>query len=176
MSAKASPERGGIDLMPYVVGAICVVIALAFLIYPLAYSMLGAFVQKGEEISLDTLTLAHFERFFVSVSYKRALWNSIVAGGLSTLLAGALALPMAYAVARVAIPFRALILSLSVVPLISPPFIGAYAWIILVGNNGVISQLLRDHLAIDLPSIYGSFGVVVALALKIGRASCRERV
>ena len=165
MNAKASPERGRIELMPYVVGAICVVIALAFLIYPLAYSMLGAFVQKGEEISLDTLTLAHFERFFVSVSYKRALWNSIVAGGLSTLLAGALALPMAYAVARVAIPFRALILSLSVVPLISPPFIGAYAWIILVGNNGVISQLLRDHLAIDLPSIYGSFGVVVALAL-----------
>ncbi|MBI3452547.1 MAG: iron ABC transporter permease [Rhodospirillales bacterium] len=151
--------------MPYIVGAVCVVLALIFLVYPIAYSMLGAFLRKGEEFSFAALTLTHFERFLASPSYQRAFWNSIMAGGLSTLLATALALPMAYAIARVAIPFRALILSLSIVPLISPPFIGAYAWIILLGNNGVISQILRSHLGVDLPSIYGPFGVVVALAL-----------
>ncbi|MBI3707980.1 MAG: iron ABC transporter permease [Proteobacteria bacterium] len=165
MKADPSALLARRDWFPYAVGALTVVAALAFLVYPLAYAMFGAFIRNGEEAAIENLTLVNFERFFTSASYKRALWNSIFAGGLSTLLAAALALPMAYAVARIAMPFRALILALSVVPLISPPFIGAYAWIILLGNNGVISQLLRTYLGIDLPSIYGPFGVVFALAL-----------
>ena len=54
----------------------------------------------------------------------------------ATLLATVIALPMAYAVARIDIPLRGLISAMTVVPLISPPFIGAYAWIIVLGRNG----------------------------------------
>ena len=162
--ARALPRRPD-RFFPLAVGGAAVAIALLFLIYPLANAILGAFVRNGQPVTLANLTLANFERFLTSVSYQRALWHSITAGAAATALATAISLPMAYAVARVAMPLRATVLAVSVLPLISPPFIGAYAWIILLGNNGIFTNLLRDYLGVGLPSIYGFFGVTVALAL-----------
>lgn len=153
------------DLAPFAVAAVSLAVALVFLIYPLASVFINAFTLNGREPSLDTVTLANFQRFFVSASYQRAFWNSVVTSGGATILAALLAVPMAYAVARVDIAWRPLILALSVIPLIAPPFIGAYAWIVLLGNNGMITQLVTSHLGFKLPSIYGSPGVILALAL-----------
>ncbi len=164
MTSVVAPAAARRDVLPYLVGAATIVIALVFLVYPLASAVFGAFIKNGQASSIANLTLVNFERFFVSASYQRALWNSLFAGTVSTALATLLALPMAYAVARVEMPFRALILGLSVIPLISPPFIGAYSWILLLGNNGLITQVLNLYLGISLPSIYGPLGVIVALA------------
>lgn len=167
MSGPAAVRGAGVvgRAFPLAIGSAAVLIALLFLVYPLSSAVLGAFVKNGQPVTLANLTLANFERFLISASYQRALWHSVVTGAAATALATALSLPMAYAVARVAMPLRATILGLSVLPLISPPFIGAYAWVILLGNSGIFTSLLRDHLGIGLPSIYGFFGVTVALAL-----------
>ena len=165
MSGTTLGAARRLDWFPYAVAAITLVVAAIFLVYPILRSVLIAFIRPGEAIAPENLTLGNFERFLTSVSYQRALWNSIWSGAVSTLAATALALPMAYAVARVAIPLRALILALSVMPLIAPPFIGAYAWIMLLGKNGMITQLLNTYLGVSLPSIYGPVGVVVALTL-----------
>ena len=127
------------DWGPLLLGAVVALVAVVFLIYPLANAMLLAFVKNGEAPGWASLTFANFARFFTATSYQRALWNSVYSGLAATLLATALALPMAYAVARVELPFRGLLTAMSVVPLISPPFIGAYAWIILLGKNGTIT-------------------------------------
>jgi len=144
---------------------VAVLIAAVFLLYPLGSAVLGAFLRNGQPVAFANLTLANFERFLISASYQRALWHSMASGAAATVLATALSLPMAYAMARVAMPLRATIMGLSVLPLISPPFIGAYAWIILLGNNGIVNNLLRQYLGFGLPSIYGFPGVVLALAL-----------
>ena len=142
-----------------------VLVAGVFIIYPLANGMLLAFVRNGEEPAWTSLTFANFARFFTAASYQRALWNSLYSGLAATLLATALALPMAYAVARVELPMRGLLCAMSVVPLISPPFIGAYAWIILLGRNGTITQFVAQTTGWTLPAIYGPGGVILALAL-----------
>ena len=164
MSATTTlhPNR---DWGPLLLGALVAVIAVLFLIYPLANGMLLAFVKNGEDTSWSSLTLANFARFFTATSYKRALWNSIYSGLAATLIATALALPMAYSVARIELPLRGLLCAMSVVPLISPPFIGAYAWIILLGKNGTITQFVFQTTGLTLPSIYGPGGVILALAL-----------
>ena len=131
------------DWGPLVLGVLVAAVAIVFLIYPLANGMLLAFVKNGEDPGWASLTLANFARFFTAGSYKRALWNSIYSGVAATLIATALALPMAYSVARIALPLRGLLSAMSVVPLISPPFIGAYAWIILLGKNG--TKIGRAH-------------------------------
>ena len=124
-----------------------------------------AFVKNGEPPGWTSLTLANFARFFTAASYQRALWNSMYSGFAATLLATAIALPMAYAVARIEIPYRGLISAMTVVPLISPPFVGAYAWIILLGRNGTITQWIHQWTGWTLPTIYGPPGVILALAL-----------
>jgi iron(III) transport system permease protein len=160
-----SPKSGHHDWFALALGFAVVVVTIAFLVYPLAHAMLLAFVKNGEEPGWAALTFANFSRFFTAASYQRALWNSLYSGVAATLLATAIALPMAYAVARIDIPLRGLISAMSVVPLISPPFIGAYAWIILLGRNGTLTQLLHQWTGWTLPPIYGPPGVIVALAL-----------
>ena len=161
-TATVSPNR---DWGPLVLGGLVALVAIIFLIYPLVNGMLLAFVKNGEEPGWASLTLANFARFFTAASYKRALWNSIYSGLAATLIATALALPMAYAVARIELPLRGLLSAMSVVPLISPPFIGAYAWIILLGKNGTITQFVYQTTGWTLPAIYGPGGVILALAL-----------
>ncbi|MEP7181451.1 MAG: iron ABC transporter permease [Betaproteobacteria bacterium] len=155
----------GRDPGPLLLGAAVALVVVIFLIYPLANGMLLAFVRNGEEPGWSSLTLANFARFFTAASYQRALWNSVYSGLAATLVATALALPMAYAVARVELPMRGLLCAMSVVPLISPPFIGAYAWIILLGKNGTITQFVAQTTGWTLPVIYGPRGVILALAL-----------
>jgi len=161
-AATGRPDR---DWAAWVLGLSVALVTIVFLVYPLAHALLLAFVRNGEALSWANLTLANFARFFTAASYQRALWNSIYSGLAATLLAAALALPMAYAVARIAIPFRGLISAMTVVPLISPPFIGAYAWIILLGRNGTVTQWVNQWTGWTLPSIYGPPGVILALAL-----------
>src|SRR6185436_8548122 len=163
--ASGTLPSSGRDWGPLALGIGVAVIAALFLLYPLANALLLAFVKNGSEPAVSSLTLANFARFFTATSYQRALWNSIWTGVAATLAAAAIALPMAYAVARIAMPLRGLISAMTVVPLISPPFIGAYAWIILLGKNGTITQWLHALTGWTLPTIYGPPGVILALAL-----------
>ena len=164
-AASVTLPSSGRDWGPLALGIGVAVIAALFLLYPLANALLLAFVKNGSEPALSSLTLANFARFFTATSYQRALWNSIWTGVAATLAAAAVALPMAYAVARIAMPLRGLISAMTVVPLISPPFIGAYAWIILLGRNGTITQWLHGLTGWTLPPIYGPPGVILALSL-----------
>lgn len=158
-------QSGKRDLGAWLIGIAIVGGALVFLVYPLVNALLLSFVGNGKPVSLANATFANFERFFTSRSYQRALLNSLSSSILATLVATFLAVPMAFAVSRVRIAARPLILALSVIPLIAPPFIGAYAWIMLLGNNGIVTQLAAHYLGVKLPSIYGLVGVTVALAL-----------
>ena len=164
-SVTGVPRTAELDWAAWMLGIAVVVIALVFLVYPLVNAMLLAFVKNGEDAGGSGLTFANFARFFTAASYQRALWNSVYSGLAATALATVIALPMAYAVARTEIPHRGLISAMTVVPLISPPFIGAYAWIILLGKNGTVTQWLHALTGWTLPTIYGPPGVILALAL-----------
>lgn len=153
------------DPVALLFGAVAIIIAGVFLVYPLLNGIMIAFLPNGEAATFGNLTLANFEKFFTSGSYGRAFANSVVTSGGATLLAAVLGVPMAFAVARVNIAFRPLVMALSVLPLIAPPFIGAYAWVMILGNNGVVTQLMVSYLGIRPPPIYGVWGVTVALAL-----------
>ena len=75
MTSAGAPDAVRRDVLPYLVGAATIVIAVVFLVYPLASAVFGAFIKNGQPPSLVGMTLVNFERFFVSASYQRALWN-----------------------------------------------------------------------------------------------------
>ncbi len=160
-------EKHRFDWFPYLVGGVTIIVLFAFLILPILFTVLGAFIPQGQPWALDQLSLVNFQRFFAETTYRSALVNSIVVAVLSTVSATALALPAAFAVSRVRIPFRNLILALSVIPLVAPPFIGAYSWIVLLGRNGIVTHFIGQWFGIAMPPIYGMFGVVLALSLSL---------
>lgn len=49
---------------------------------------------------------------------------------------------------------------------LSPPFIGAYAWIQLLGRNGFITKILNDLFHVKLNGIYGFAGIVLVFSLQ----------
>jgi iron(III) transport system permease protein len=140
---------------PWLVGVITAAVMLLFLVYPIFTTLLSSFVPQGRAIAWENLSLVNFERFFTSPLYQRAFVNSLVVSLSTTVIATLLALPAAYAMARVEIPFRNLILSLSVIPLIAPPFIGAYSWVILLGRSGIVTHYLEAWFGFTLPRSSG---------------------
>jgi iron(III) transport system permease protein len=160
-----SDLKTGRDWLPYAVAGLTILVLFTFLLFPIGKTMLLSFVPKDAEIAIANLTFANFEKFFGAALYRNAFWHSMVVASLTTIVATALALPAAYAVTRISMPLRSVILALSVVPIISPPFVGAYSWILLLGRSGIITHYVNDLFGIQLPSVYGPFGIILALSL-----------
>ena len=156
------------DYTPYLILSIPLLFLIIFLVWPLGISIGKAFVLKGKELIWDNFTLANFQRFFTSSMYQKSLRNSFVisfAVVLFTLIIGA---PMGYFVARVEMPFKKLILALGILPIITPAFVGAFSWVILLGRQGVVRYAVNKILGLvglSLPPIYGLFGIIFTMSL-----------
>ena len=48
-----------------------------------------------------------------------------------------------------------------------PPFLGAYSWIILFGNAGIVTKFLSNLFGFQMPSIYGQGGICAVFTLKL---------
>jgi len=153
------------DWLPYLTGILTVFILFAFLLYPISKSVISSFIKSGETIDFANFTFYNFERFFISIAYQKAFMHSMVVSLAATFFSTLLALPAAFAISRISMPFRNILLSLSVIPLISPPFIGAYSWITLFGKSGIITHYLQTWFGIEMPIIYGPTGIILALSL-----------
>ncbi len=112
------------------------------------------------------LTLRHYVEFLGRPYYSRTIGHSFLVSTLVTLGALVLAVPLAWLVARVDIPGKSLLRTLVILPLVSPPFIGAYSWILLFGRAGYVTTAL-GHVGVALPTVYGMHGIVLALTLNL---------
>ncbi len=147
----------------WITAGILIFLALAiFLVYPLANLFFTSF--KGKE---GGFSFEHFLRFFQKSRYYKSFFNSILVCVVTTLAALIVGLPMAYLVSRTNVWGKKIIRILVTISLMSPPFIGAYSWIILMGNNGVLRNLLEGLFKISFPSIYGFNGIVWVLTMKL---------
>jgi iron(III) transport system permease protein len=88
--------------------------------------------------------LGHYVAVFHNVALLKALWNTVVLAvwvGLASLAVGA---PLAWLTARTDLPGKGLIRSLVLASFVTPPFLGAFAWVMLAGPNaGLLNTLWR---------------------------------
>jgi len=105
------------------------------------------------------LTTDNFATFFRERRYRVALRNSVAASVLTTLFALLVAVPLAFVHARYRVPGKAAVLTLAAMATVTPPFLGAYVWIMLLGWSGVLSSALRA-VGIPFDSIVGFHGMV----------------
>jgi iron(III) transport system permease protein len=114
----------------------------------------------------DEFGLANYATFFGSGYFRRALFNSLYVSFMGTALSLAIGLPLAIIAARYDLRGKALLRILVLLSLISPPFIGAYAWIMLLGRQGIVTQAFAS-IGIGLPTIYGAPGIILVTALNL---------
>ena len=133
----------------------------ALLVWPLFEVLkIGLWNEETQSFTLD-----FYKKLLTHKYYVGALVNSMVVGIGGMLGACILGIPLAYFTTRYAIRGRSLISTLSVMALVSPPFIGAYSWIVVLGNNGWLTQAMKS-IGIQLPTIYGVHGIILVFSLK----------
>src|SRR3990172_5083534 len=142
-----------------VVTGLSFLLLVGLLLVPLGRLFWASVVAEG-----GGLTLRHYAEFLGRPYYSRTIGHSFLVAGLVTLASLALAVPLAWVVARVDIPGKPPLPPLVVLPLVSPPFIGAYSWILLFGRSGYVTTALAA-LGIAVPTVYGMHGIVLALTL-----------
>lgn len=147
------------DLWTYILIAVWALV-IALLIWPLVAILKASFIDETGVISMS-----NYIDVLTARSYRRAILNTFIAGLGGMMGALILGLTLALVMNRYVIKGRPLIQTLAMVALVSPPFIGAYAWIVLFGANGVVRNTLADF-GIIVPPIYGMWGVILVFAFK----------
>lgn len=134
-----------------------------FLIYPL----FSLFITGFQNADTGVFSLEHFKRFFQRKYYYQSLINSMWVTTCVTFLAIFIGSALAYFMTAFRVRGKKFIEILVIISLLSPPFIGAYSWVLLCGRSGIITQFLTNTLHIEAPSIYGFTGILLVLTLKL---------
>ena len=134
---------------------------LLFVVYPLVLVLYKSVLTEEGKLSFS-----YFTKFFARKYYWSTLVNSFKVTIVSTLVAAFLGLIMAYVLRSVKIRGSKYLNILIVISYLSPPFIGAYAWIQLLGRNGFITKILNSLFQVKLGGIYGFAGIVLVFSLQ----------
>ena len=133
-----------------------------FLIYPL----FSLFVSAFQDPETGAWSMQNFVHFFERKYYYQSMINSFSVTTCVTILAVIIGTIVAYFMTLYKIKFKSAVEICIVISLLSPPFIGAYSWILIGGRNGYVTRFLAQY-GIDFPSIYGFAGILLVLTLKL---------
>ncbi|MBR2066692.1 MAG: iron ABC transporter permease [Solobacterium sp.] len=133
---------------------------IIFVIYPVAMLIIRS-LYTGEGFDLS-----YFGKFFGRKFYWSTLVNSFKVTIISTIISTLIAVPMAYILRGIKIKGSSILNILIVMSYLSPPFIGAYAWIQLLGRNGFFTRFINMIFNIKFGGVYGFAGIVLVFSLQ----------
>ncbi len=113
-------------------------------------------------------TLRYYRKVFTDPQLARALWNTVVLAGWAGLASLVVGAPLAWLVARTDMPGARLIRGLILASFVTPPFLGAFAWVMLAGPNaGLLNKVYRQVTGADDPllNIFTMSGLVFVVTL-----------
>ncbi len=152
------------DRAPAIVLVLAVVLLLVLVGYPLLWLVLGALGLPRN------VTLAYFVRVVTVPSNLIPLANTLVLTVGVLLVSTVLGVPLAWATARTDLPLAKGIRALVALSYITPPYLTALAYVILMGPNaGYLNRLfvVLGHLARGPFNVFTVGGVIFVIALHV---------
>ncbi len=159
---SAALERKKLLADPIMVTTIVVLIAFLalFILYPLAVLLVDS--VYGDETGL---TMDIFKRIFAMHTFRTAITNTLKVGFTVGLFSTIIGLLFAYVEVYVKVRTKfmsGLFQVVSMLPVVSPPFVLSLSMIMLFGKAGIITRYL---LKIYDNSVYGYWGIVIVQTL-----------
>ena len=159
-SQGAALDRKKLMADPIMVTTIVVLITFLtlFILYPLAILLVDSFVSD------NGLTFDIFKRIFNMPTFTKAITNTLKVGFLVGILSALIGLLFAYVEVYVRMNkfVGGLFKVVSMLPVVSPPFVLSLSMIMLFGKAGIITRFL---LGIYGNSVYGYWGIVIVQTL-----------
>ena len=157
---KQNSKRFRLDVWGWTTIVILLLYAL-FLLYPLSLLLKMAFSDGVH------FTLANFAKFFSRKYYSITLLNSFKVSIAATVASVVVGVVLGYFMSVFKIRGAKLLRMCIVMATMSAPFVGAYAWIMLLGRNGVITNSLSRLFGITMPDIYGFNGILLVFVTQL---------
>lgn len=157
---KQNSKRFRLDVWGWTTIVILLLYAL-FLLYPLSLLLKMAF-SGGVHFTLE-----NFAKFFSRKYYSITLLNSFKVSIAATIASVVVGVVLGYFMSAFKIRGAKLLRMCIVMATMSAPFVGAYAWIMLLGRNGVITESLSRLFGITMPDIYGFNGILLVFVTQL---------
>lgn len=165
--------RGAINGDVFVVSAIggVIVIVTVFVFFPIAKMLLAAFITEEGGYSASVFASKFFDdRLWglgcMSGARCGAAWNSLFLAITVGILTTVLGLVFALVVTRSGFRYKRALRALTVLPIITPPFVIGLALILLFGLSGTVTQFFADLFGVQPTRwLYGMPGVLIAQTL-----------
>ncbi len=172
--AQGIAARGVINGDVFVVSTISLVVTIVtiFVFFPIARLLIAAFITEEGNYSISIFASKFFDdriwglKCLTSGVKCGVAWNSlflaIVVGFLST----SLGLVFALVVTRSRFKYKSKLRALTVLPIITPPFVIGLALILLFGQSGTITTFFADLFGVQPTRwMYGLPGLLIAQTL-----------
>ncbi len=129
----------------YILFIPCVVLLSYFMIYPLLGTIIPTFTNTSG--GLFSAYLDFFKDEYMMGIFFRTLKISL----LSSIICMFIGVPVAYYISRTSKKLRGLFIALTVFPILTNSVVRSFAWMSILGKNGVINNLLMKFNLITEP-------------------------
>jgi len=131
---------------------------LTFYAYPISKMLLRSLFDPG-------FTLQHYRHFFSEAAYSSVLVNTFKMSISVTLICLILGYPVAYLLANLPSRVSNLLMIMVVLPFFTAILVRTYAWMVILGRNGLVNQLLMEWGFTSSPVklMHNLFGVYVGM-------------
>lgn len=145
---------------------------LLFVFYPVACVLASAFRDNAGHVDIALFAAKVADPSIWGLDCLRGgrncgvAWNSLAQASLVGVLSTLLGLAFALVSTRTRLPFKRLLSVMSILPVITPPFVIGMALILLFGRSGIVTSFLGTWF--DIPRsrwIYGMPGLTIAQLL-----------
>ena len=133
------------------------ILLVVVLILPLLAVLLPTVFEGG------AVTLSRYIAFFQDPYYIKIFVRTLRIALVCTLVCMILGIPTAYFISRVSKKWRGILMSVALFPMLTNSVIRAFAWINILGKNGIVNQILSALHLVDQPlsMLYTEFSVLV---------------
>ena len=134
-----------------------IVLLCFFLVLPLISSLLPTVFPES------SFSLQLYIDFFKDSYFMAVLGRTLSISLIVTIFCAVLGLPAAYVISGVSKKWRGILIALTLFPLLTNSVIRSFAWITILGKNGVINNLLMMFSVINEPMslLYTDFSIII---------------
>lgn len=142
--------------VPYLILLPGLVLLIFFLIIPLVASIFPTFLPENGGFG-------NYINFFKDAYNRGIFMRTIRVSSLVTVISLVLGIPTAYFIAGLSSKWKGILMAATLFPLLTNSVIRSFAWINILGKNGVINNLLTGIGIIDQPMnlLYTELAIVI---------------
>lgn len=142
--------------IPYLFLMPGIVLLLLFLMMPLVSILWPTIFPDG-------FSLSSYLTFFQDEYYMEILLRTVRISVIATIVCVILGVPTAYFISRCSAKWKGILIAISIFPMLTNSVVRSFAWINILGKNGVINNILLSLGVIKEPiaMLYTEFSVLI---------------